>query len=150
VDEWLTGRIEEVQYDEHRAYKFKNKDTNEWEEGEAPHVRFKFKLDGYQWPHYSRWMKCSTHEKSNFYSKYLKFLCPQYDCQDKVVDLDKLVGLRVKTMWEDDGDYQHITQIRGLDPTINAIASGTEIAPGLTEPPEPTAQGEEEDENVPF
>lgn len=146
----MLGSVQEVQYDEHRAYRAKNNDTQEWEEREAPHVRFKFKLDGYQWPHYSRWMKCSTHEKSNFYSKYLKFLCPQYDCQDKVIDLDQLVGVRVKTMWEDDGEYQRVSQIRGLDPTLNVIASGQEIAPGLTVAPEEPPPAEDDSSEVPF
>ena len=80
----------------------------------------------------------------------MKFVCRQYDCQDKVVDLDKLVGIRVKTMWESEGEWQHVSQIRGLDPTLNIIASGQEIAPGLTDPPESIPQGEEEESNVPF
>ena len=151
VDEWLEGTIEEVQYDEARAYKSKNKETEEWEEKTAPHVRLKFKIDGYQWPHYSRWMKCSTHQKNNFYSKYLKYLTPQYDCQDKAIDLDLLVGIQVRTMWENDGDYQHITQIRGMDPTLNVIASGTEIAPGLVDPQDETRPPSDAEEgDVPF
>lgn len=149
VDEWLAGHIEEVQYDEHRAYKAKDKATGEWVEKTAPHLRFKFRLDGYQYPHYSRWLKCSTHEKSNLYSKFLKHLCPQYDCQDKVVDLDKLVGITIKTMWENNEDYQNITQIRGLDPTLNIITSGTEIAPGLTDPAD-EEHGSVLDEEAPF
>jgi len=143
--------VEAVQYDEERAYRQKNKETEEWEEKTAPHVRLKFKVAGYQWPHYSRWMKCSTHEKSNFYSKYLKYLTPQYDCQDKAIDLDKLVGIQVRTMWENDGDYQHITQIRGLDPTLNVIASGQEIAPGLVDPADPVLFNPPDDEtDVPY
>ena len=147
VDEWLLGTIEEAQYDEDRAYKYKNKETGEWDEGTAPHMRFKFKIEGYKFPHYSRWMRASTNGKSNLYSKYLKPLCPQYDCEDKAIDLDKLTGARVKTMWENgDNNYQNLTQIRGFDPTLNIIASGTEIAPGLTEPiegfaPSDTRQG---------
>ena len=146
----MAGVIEEAQYDEAREYKHKNEDTGEWEKLTAPHVRLKFTFDGYQWPHYSRWMKCSTHEKSNLYSKYLKHLCPEVDCQDKAIDLDKLSGVRVKVMWENDGDYQHVTQIRGIDPTLNVIASGQEIAPELTEPTEAVPQSEEDESNVPF
>ena len=108
ADEWLVGVIEEVQYQADRKYKSKDKDTGEWSEKSAPHVRIKLKIDGYKFPHYSRWMKASTNEKSNFYAKYLKHLCPDFDCKDKVVDIDKLVGVRVRTMWENDGEYQHI------------------------------------------
>ena len=140
VDEWLTGKIEEVQYDEHRTYKSKDKESGEWSEKESPHVRLKLKIDGYKWPHYSRWMKCSTNGKSNFYSKYLKYLCPEYDCEDKVIDIDKLVGVKCKTMWENNDEYQNITSIRGLEPTLNIIASGEEITPGL--PPEDVSEND--------
>ena len=144
VDEWLTGHIEEAQYNEHREYNHKNEVTGAWEKLTAPHARFKFRLDGYQYPHYSRWMKASTHEKSNFYGKYLKHLCPAYDCKDKVIDLDKLVGAKVKIMWENNEDYQNVTQIRGLDPELNVIASGQEIAKEPVEPFNPDAGAEEE------
>ena len=130
VDEWLAGAIEEVQYQADKKYKSKDKDTGEWSEKTAPHVRLKFKLDGYQYPHYSRWMKASTNEKSNFYAKYLKHLCPDFDCRDKVVDIDKLVGFRVRTMWENDGEYQNITSIRPSVPNLNIISSMGGAQPG--------------------
>ena len=145
VDEWLPGSVQEVQYDENREYSHKN-ETGEWVKLTAPHVRFKFSLEGYQYPHYSRWMKCSTNEKSNFYSKYLKHLCPTFDCKDKAIDLDKLVGIKVKVMWENNGDYQNVTQIRGLDPKLNIIASGQEI--GAEEAAEPASDDAGPD--VPF
>ena len=114
VDTWVEGIIEVVQYDGNRTYSVKDKETGEWSKATAPHVRFKFKLDGYQFPHYGRWMKASTNEKSNFYGKYLKPLCPTHDPVDCAIDLDSLTGVRVKTMWEDDGDYQRVTAIRPL------------------------------------
>ena len=123
VDEWLTGEIAEVQYDEQRQYNVKDKETGEWSKATAPHVRFKFKLDGYQYPHYSRWMKASTFEKSNLYGKYLKYLCPQYDCADQLIDLDKLQRIQIKVMFEDNNEFQNVTQIRGLDPDLNIIVS---------------------------
>lgn len=100
----------------------KDKETGEWSKAVAPHVRFKFKLDGYQYPHYSRWMKASTFEKSNLYSKYLKYLCPKYDCADQLIDLDMLEGVKIKVMFEDSGEYQNVSSIRGLDPDLNIIA----------------------------
>ena len=149
VDEWLVGKIEAVQFDAHKTYKAKNKDTGEWETREAPHIRFKFALEGYKYPHYSRWMKASTNEKSNLYSKFLKYLCPQYDCQDKVIDIDLLTGCGVKTMWAQEGEYQNLAQIRGVNPALNIIVSGTEVAPGLTDPAEPPAQ-DDADPDLPF
>ena len=149
VDEWVPGKIEAVQFDANKTYKAKNKETGEWETKTAAHVRFKFALEGCRYPHYSRWMKASTNEKSNLYSKFLKYLCPQYDCQDKVIDIDLLTGAAVKTMWENSGEYQNLAQIRGQDPTLNIIASGTGVAPGLEDPPE-GHQDAPDDGDVPF
>ena len=142
VDEWLTGEIAEVQYDEQRQYNVKDKETGEWSKATAPHVRFKFKLDGYQYPHYSRWMKASTFEKSNLYGKYLKYLCPKFDCADQLIDLDKLQGIQIKVMFEDNNEFQNVTQIRGLDPDLNIIVSAApplapagDVVPAEDEPP---------------
>ena len=140
VDEWLAGEIEEVQYDEHRQYNVKDKETGEWSKATAPHVRFKFRLETYQYPHYSRWMKASTFEKSNLYGKYLKYLCPKYDCADQLIDLDKLEGAKIKVMFEDSGEYQNVSQIRGLDPDLNIIVTA---APVETAPAEDVASADD-------
>ena len=141
VDEWLTGEIAEVQYDEQRQYNVKDKETGEWSKATAPHVRFKFKLDGYQYPHYSRWMKASTFEKSNLYGKYLKYLCPKFDCADQLIDLDKLQGIQIKVMFEDNNEFQNVTQIRGLDPDLNIIVSAQPVS---SAPPDDAAPAEDE------
>lgn len=125
VDEWLPGMIETVQLQEDRPYRHTNDDTGETEMLTAPHVRFKFKLDGYKYPHYSRWMKASTHKKSNLYSKYLRSLCPTHDCENQQIDVDKLTGVRIKIMWENNGDYQNVTQIRGLDAALDVRVDTT-------------------------
>jgi len=121
VDEWLLGTIDAVQYDPAKLYNHKNKETQEWEKLTAPHVRFKFRFDGYEYPHYSRWMKASTNEKSNLYSKYLKYLCPNHDPMDQAIDVGLLAGVRVKVMWENHEDFQNITSLRGLDPDLSCV-----------------------------
>lgn len=100
-------------------------------------MRFKFSLVGYQYPHYSRWMKASTFEKSNLYSKYLKYLCPKYDCADQLIDLDLLQGVKVKVMFEDSGDYQNVSQIRGLDADLNIIVEQAMPKEPMTAEPTP-------------
>lgn len=142
VDEWLVGVIEEVTYDPKRKRRVKDKDMDEWYEKEVPQVRFKFKIDGYEWSHYSRWMTASTNEKSNLYSKYLKYLCPKFDCQDKEIDLELLKGVKVKTMWENNDDYQNITQIRGISEGLNIIVSHVDDVP--------VTETEAETDEVPF
>ncbi len=129
VDEWLAGEIAEVQYDENRQYNVKDKETGEWSKATAPHVRFKFRLEGYQYPHYSRWMKASTFEKSNLYGKYLKYLCPKYDCADQMINLDALEGAAIKVMFEDSGEYQNVSSIRGLKPLPAQEPGSDEDAP---------------------
>ena len=108
-DEWLPGVIEKVQYEEKRPFTWEGK-TKEQEA-----VRFKFKLDDYQYPHYSRWMKFNYSEKSNLYSKYLVNLV-ENPTEDMMFDTDNLAGMRVKLMFSQNGEYQNIEQIRAVDP----------------------------------
>ena len=86
-------------------------------------------------------MKASTFEKSNLYGKYLKYLCPKYDCADQLIDLDKLEGAKIKVMFEDSGEYQNVSQIRGLDPDLNIIVTA---APVETAPAEDIASADDE------
>lgn len=132
VDEWLPGTVEEVQFEKDREYTYKG------ETKKSDSVRFKFKLDGYQFPHYSRWMMASTNKKTNFYLKYLKYLCPRFDCEGKMIDLDQLTDAKIKIMFEQNGEYQNVTQIRGLDENLNVIASGQDTP----EDSSPTAEEE--------
>ncbi len=92
-DEWLVGIIEEVQRDENR------KTIWEGKEKISDCVRFKLKLDGYSFPHYSRWMTFSYGEMSNLYKKYLSELVDGA-FPDMDFDVSLLNNLRVKTMWK--------------------------------------------------
>lgn len=136
VDEWLSGTIAEVQYDKAHPYDQRNEDGTTTKEV-APHVRFKFALDGYQFPHYSRWMKASTYKMANLYKKYLKPLCPEHDPEDCVVDVSKLTGVAIKIMYEQNGEYQNVTNIRPVDKTLNLIVddSPATVTPESDEEP---------------
>lgn len=109
TDEWVIGIIEDIQRDENRDTGFKDEETQKPIIKDC--VRFKFKLDGYAYPHYSRWMSFSYHEKSTLLKKYIFNLVekakPDFD-----FDIEKLKGLRVKLMWQDNGDFQNIEMVR--------------------------------------
>jgi len=116
VDEWTDGVIAEVQYDEKHSFGGKFAGIQEG-------VRFKFDLDGYKFPHYSRWMKFSYSDKSNLFTKYLAPLVvnaqPYLD-----FDISRLQGLKIKTMWsEEKGSngqiWQSLELIRPLEGGVN-------------------------------
>lgn len=118
TEDWVTGTIEEIQSDEKRDTGFKDEETGE---PIIKHcIRFKFALDGYAYPHYSRWMSLSYHEKSNLLKKYLFNLVedaqPDFD-----FDLERLRGMKVKLMWSNNGDFQNIEMIRPIAAKIPAV-----------------------------
>jgi len=106
VGEMIPGKIEVVEYDqEHKFRGFQGK-----EDTTQPAVRLKFKLDGYKYPHYTRWMKFSLGEKANLYKKYVSKLVADA-VPDMDIDLDILNGLPIKTVWGENGDFQNIDAI---------------------------------------
>jgi hypothetical protein len=110
-DEWVPGIIEDVKLEENRNTGFKDDETGEPKFADM--VRFKFKLDGHKYPHYSRWMSYTFGEKSNLFLKYLSKLVAGAQ-PDMVFDLDELKGFPIKTMWAANGEYDNLEQIRPL------------------------------------
>lgn len=104
------GTIEDIQYDMEHKFKFKNQEKI----GQA--VRFKFKLDNYKYPHYSRWMGFSYYSKGNLWKKYLLSLV-ENPTENMDFDLDKLKGMRVNTLWSGD-QFQTIETIRTLESKV--------------------------------
>jgi hypothetical protein len=106
IGEMLTGIIEECQYDEKHSFKgFQGK-----EDTVGIAIRFKLKLDNYQFPHYSRWMRLSLSEKANLYKKYVVKLV-EGAVPDMDMDLDALKNMKIKVIWSEDGDFQNIDAI---------------------------------------
>lgn len=118
TEDFVQGVIEEIQYD--KEHKFKG--YNGAEDKVRPATRFKFKLEGCQYPHYSRWMTFSYSEKSNLYTKYLVSLVENAQ-PDMDFDLDNLKGMKVKTLWSEHNGYQGIETIRPVGKKI-AYQSG--------------------------
>jgi hypothetical protein len=127
VDEWIPGVIEDVTLQEDRATGFNDEET-----GEPVHrdmVRFKFKLSGHEYPHYSRWMAYSFHEKANL-SKILFKLVEGFDDKSEF-DIDRLKGLSVKTMWSQNGQFYNLDQIR---PAAAKLMDTGRSGPGREDP----------------
>jgi hypothetical protein len=119
TEDWVTGIIEDIQRDEKRDTGFKDEETGEPLIKDC--IRFKFKLEGYNYPHYSRWMTFSYHEKAGLMKKYL-FNLVEGAQPDMDFDIERFKNLPVKLMWSNNGDFQNIEMIRPLekkiDPTV--------------------------------
>ncbi len=111
ADEWIPGIIDEIKLEENRDTGFKDDKTGQPKI--VDQVRFKFKLDGCDYPHYSRWMSYSYGEKTSLYTKYIDQLV-EGAVPDMDFDLDALIGFPIKTMWTTKGDYDNLEQIRPL------------------------------------
>ncbi len=106
IGEFIPGIIEVIEYDmEHNFKGFEGR-----EDTKSPGIRFIFKLDGYEYRHYSRWMKFNMGEKANLYKKYISKLVANAK-PDMNFDLDILLGMKVKTIWEENGDFQNLESI---------------------------------------
>lgn len=106
VGDFVNGEISDVEYDMSHSFKgYQGKERTT-----QPGVRLVFKLDGCKYLHKTRWMKFSYHEKSGLYSKYLIKLVDGAT-PGMEFDLDKIKGMKVKTIWADNGDFQNIENI---------------------------------------
>lgn len=117
--DWTHGVIEEIQRDEQRETGFKDKETGEPIIRDC--VRFKFKLEGYEYPHYSNWMTFGYGEKFTLFIKYIRPLVKEAE-PDLDFDLERLKNFPIKVMWVNHGEYQNVEMIRPqgdpIDPTI--------------------------------
>jgi hypothetical protein len=106
IGDFITGYISKIEYDnEHKFKGFEGK-----EDKISPAIRFVFKLDGYEYPHRSRWMNLIVGEKSNLDKKYISKLIANAK-PDMSFDLDILLDMQVKTIWEENGDFQNLENI---------------------------------------
>jgi hypothetical protein len=109
TNDFVTATIEQVMLDENHEFKFEGKTTIK------PAIRFKYTVDGYEYPHYSRWMTFSYGEKAELYKKYMTSLVQDaYPWME--VDIEILEGLKVKTLWkETEFGFQFVETIRPAD-----------------------------------
>jgi len=148
VDDWIDGIIEEVELDNEHKFIWKGTETIQ------PGVRFKFKLAGYDYPHYSRWNKFNTGSKANLYKKYIVSLVDDPE-PNMMIDLDDFVGFKIKTMWTEKKDaqgriWQNTELIRPLE---DKLVNNPEWKKHEAVEPAPDATKEAEsvdDSSVPF
>lgn len=107
TDDFIPGVIEDIEVTEGKVWKgFKGKpDTT------CDGIRFIFKLEGYDFPHGSGWMKFLMGEKANLYKKYIANLVENAK-PDIRFDLEELKGMKIKVLYKDNGDYQNVENIR--------------------------------------
>ncbi len=140
--EFIYGIIEKIEYDEKHPFKgFDGKPDKV-----SPAIRFVFKLDGYEYPHRSRWMNFNVGEKANLYKKYIAKLVNNAR-PDMDFDLDALVNMKIKTIWEDNGDFQNLESIYALGPKLDVEESKEERPPI---PEDDFVPEMEEDDDVPM
>jgi hypothetical protein len=126
IGDFITGIIERVEYDENHTFKgFEGK-----ADSQALAIRFIFKLDGYEFPHRSRWMRFNVGEKANLYKKYISKLVNNAK-PDMDFDLDVFNGMKIKTIWEENGDYQNLESIYPIGPKITV----SELPPPMPDEP---------------
>jgi hypothetical protein len=115
IGEMVTGVIAEVTLDKEHKFKGFQGAEDTIQEG----IRFKFELDGYKHPHYSRWMKFSYGEKSNLYKVFIAKLVDNAT-PDMDFDLEILKDMKVKTLWNEKGDFQNLESIFPNQPKVKA------------------------------
>lgn len=122
IGEFIPGSIEKVEYDENHKFKgFEGKSDTL-----APAIRFVFKLDGYEYPHRSHWMRFNMGVKSNLYKQYIAKLVNNAK-PDMDFDLDVFTDMKIKTIWEENGDFQNLDSIYPEDQKL--VISNTEKQP---------------------
>jgi hypothetical protein len=122
TEDFIPGVIEDIRYDAEHVFKGFGKDEkgNQKPDTKAHAVRLKFKLEGYQYPHYSRWMRFNYGEKANLYQKILVPLV-EGAAPDMDFDLDQLKGVKVKTLWVEKNDFQSVETIRPVGKKVVAL-----------------------------
>ena len=147
--DFINGIIEEVQEEKDREFNYQGKITK------RDAVRIKFKLDGYDYPHYSRWGSFNYGEKSNLFKKYLLPLVEgaepvkEKDSKFNGFDIQQLQGMAVKTLWgENEKGYQHVETIRPLEGKIVPKFEPQEAAEVSDDDQDAAAESEED--QIPF
>lgn len=137
-DVWIPGFIKDIERDEARESEFKG------EKRIVDSVRFVFELEGYKFPHKSRWMALSYHKKAGLFSKYMVALVENAKPY-MLFDLTKIKNMKVKTMWSQNGEWSNLEMIRPLDKKMVAVFD----TPKEQEPPAEEGSSESDDD-LPF
>lgn len=121
-DEWISGTIDEIEYDLEHKSMFKG------QEKVGPCVRIKLILDGYQWPKSSGFISFNYSDKSNLYKTYI---CSLVETPKPYMefDLDLLKGMKIKAMYSanpNNPEYQKLVRIKPVGEKIKSDAPAPE------------------------
>ena len=151
IDEFIDTVIEKVEFRENQPQTFTNNEGKK-ETRNVNQVRFKFKLTGYEYPHYSRWMTNIMSEKSNLYKILVQLygVGMQPDCY---VNLSKLEGSKVSTRWDqvpmsNGGMFQFPDKVKPIGDLPGLLVDEAEVQ----DPNEPLNEPAEnsDGEEIPF
>lgn len=137
VNAFVTGIIEDVQYEEKHEFKGLHARVDEA-------VRFVFKIDGLKFKHYSRWMSFFYGDKANLFQKYILQLVHGAK-PNMEFDIDQLKGMRIKMIWQDDPKNPDYQVIQLIVPEKDKIVPLNLAKPGMAE-----VHGNPDEEEVPF
>jgi hypothetical protein len=115
IGEMIPGTIVNIEYD--KEHKFKGYQGGEDTIQEA--VRFIFDLENYKHHHFSRWLKFNYGEKANLYKIFIAKLVDNAQ-PDMDFDLDLLKGMKIKTLWAENKEYQNLESIFPVDAKVKA------------------------------
>ena len=146
LDVFITGEILEVQGRFGVEKSYKDRETGEMITRKTDQCRFKFELEGYKFPHYSRWNNLSTNENSHLFKTYILPLFGNKYPPNTDIDIEKLAGAKVKVRWDETtlktgSKFQFVDKIRFLGP---ADADKIDLLAAEEEPPTPEEGGEVE------
>lgn len=140
TDDFIKAKIVDIERDEEHETTWKG------EKKVRDCIRFKFMLEGYEQPHYSRWITFTYGDRGNLYNKYLvPLVAGAYpDCD---FDIEELKGMVVKLLWaekvyENGNVFQFIDTVRPFSDQLKYTGSPQET---ITNP-----EGEEGVEEIPF
>lgn len=137
VGEFIAGKIVGIEYDpEHKS-------TYQGKERIYYAIRLVFDLEGYKFPHRTRWMTFSYSEKANLFKKYLLKLVEGIvpDCD---FDLDKLKNMPVQTYWEEENNFQSVALIKPANGKLK------HVVPTEPQPVDDFDPSNDTNEEVPF
>lgn len=107
-DEWLNAKIVEIKLEENHKFTFQGKEKL------CDGVRFKFEVEGHNYPKYSRWMKYMSDERSTLYKVFLKAFFENAEPGMTDFDLDRLKDMKVKVMFSQNEDFDNLDKIKPL------------------------------------
>ena len=135
VNKLLNTQIIDVQYE--NGHQFPSYEGKPGKVADA--VRFKFAIEGMKYNRYSKWMTFTMGSKGALYSKYLSALVKGIK-PDTKFDIDHLVGMKIQTLWKQNGEYQNLEVIVPVDPMVEYTE----------EPAGPKSSTEPDEEGQPF